>query len=107
MVLRGEGLLLKIFSKKVSKKSFCDQVVTGDRYTEYVRYISRPKWTINTPVSYTHLDVYKRQALDRERQKAVETLEGAVFPKKEPPKPRLHTNCTQIIFPYKGANNYE
>ena len=41
MVLRGEGLLLKIFSKKVSKKSFCDQVVTGDRYTEYVRYISR------------------------------------------------------------------
>ena len=48
MVLRGEGLLLKIFSKKVRKKSFCDQVVTGDRYTEYVRYISRPKWTINT-----------------------------------------------------------
>ncbi len=48
MFLRGEGLPLKIFSKKVSKKSFCDQVVTGDRYTEYVRYISRPKWTINT-----------------------------------------------------------
>ena len=48
MVLRGERLLLKIFSKKVSKKSFCDQVVTGDRYTEYVRYISRHQRAINT-----------------------------------------------------------
>lgn len=48
MVLRGEGLLIKIFSKKVSKKSFCDQVVTGDRYTEYVRYISRHQRAINT-----------------------------------------------------------
>lgn len=56
--------------------------------------------SIITTSRYSH-------ALDRERQKAVETLEGAVFPKKEPPKPRLHTNCTQIIFPYKGANNYE
>ena len=48
MVLRGEGLLLKIFSKKVSKKSFCDKVVTGDRYTEYVRYISRHQRASNT-----------------------------------------------------------
>lgn len=56
--------------------------------------------SIITTSRYSH-------ALERERQKAVETLEGAVFPKKEPPKPQLHTNCTQIFFPYKGANNYE